>query len=134
MIGEEIKSPNRAEKRPIDSTLAEDSLLSSGSTCSGGGGGGGGGAGGLQVTGAPVPLFAAQEVSMSSAAGASIGVQVQSSTLAATACAAALTFQPLGSVALPCSAHSGHTAQVPYFDYNFHFQFHLHSILDSRFH
>ena len=68
---------------------------------------------GLQVTGAPIPLFAAQEVSV---AAANIGIQVQSSALSngPTNCVTGITFQPLSgnSVSIPCSAYSESNAQV----------------------
>ena len=103
---DEVKSPNRAEKRPIDSTSSDDSSSSSSAASSG--------SGGLQVTGAPVPLFAAQEVSVASA---NIGIQVQSSTLSnggSAQCVTGITFQPLSgsSVSLPCPAYSGPNATV----------------------
>lgn len=96
-----MKSPIRAEKRPIDNTSSEDSSCSSTT-------------GGLQVTGAPVPLFATQDVSV---AAANIGIQVQSAALpngSTAQCVTGITFQPLSgtNVSIPCSAYSGSNAQI----------------------
>ena len=108
MTGEEVKSsPNRAEKRPIDSTSSDDSSSSSNSSTTGG----------LQVTGAPVPLFATQDVSV---AAANIGIQVQNPALpngSTAQCVTGITFQPLAAtnqstISLPCSSHPGSNAQV----------------------
>lgn len=79
---EEVKSPNRAEKRPIDSTSSDEPS-----------------AAGLQVTGAPVPLFAAQDVSATN-----IGIQVQGSVVAngpTAQCVAGITFQPVPGTTCP---------------------------------
>ncbi len=105
-----MKSPNRAEKRPIDNSSSEDS--SSSSTT-----------GGLQVTGAPVPLFATQDVSV---AAANIGIQVQSTALpngSTAQCVTGITFQPLSgtNVSIPCSAYSGSNAQVNLLNVSFDF-------------
>lgn len=102
-----MKSPIRAEKRPIDNTSSEDSSCSSTT-------------GGLQVTGAPVPLFATQDVSV---AAANIGIQVQSAALpngSTAQCVTGITFQPLSgtNVSIPCSAYSGSNAQVNNMNYS----------------
>ena len=59
------------------------------------------------MTGAPVPLFATQDVSV---AAANIGIQVQSAALpngSTAQCVTGFTFQPLSgaSISIPCSAH-----------------------------
>ena len=108
---EEIKSPNRAEKRPIDSTLSDSEISSSNSGSSGSSSSSSSSAG-LQVTGAPVPLFAAQDVAM---AATNIGVQNNSTGLAngTVSCQGGIGFPMLPATSAAHSpAFPGHNLQA----------------------
>ena len=111
---EEVKSPSRAEKRPIDSTITD---ADSGSCAN---------AVGLQVTGAPVPLFVAQDSSTATST-ANISVQAHTCDVLASSSnqtSTGLNYQPLltanlstttttsGATSATCSNFSGQHVQV----------------------